>query len=56
MEENLKIETSETTRGKEQNILNKKYKFNYSYTRSDNKKIYRCTSIKHYINVSLLLF
>ena len=46
MEENLKIETSETTRGKEQNILNKKYKFNYSYTRSDNKKKYRCTEYK----------
>ena len=46
MEENLKIETSETIRGKEQIILNKKYKFNYSYTRSDNKKKYRCTEYK----------
>jgi len=56
MEENLKIETSETIRGKEQIILNKKYKFNYSYTRSDNKKNTDVQSIKHYINVNLLLF
>ena len=30
MEGNLEIEKSETNRGKEQIILNKKYKFNFS--------------------------
>ncbi|ORY12375.1 hypothetical protein LY90DRAFT_518355 [Neocallimastix californiae] len=38
MEKNLEIEISKTNRGKEQIILNRKYKFNLSSKRKDNSK------------------
>ncbi|KAL6596798.1 hypothetical protein U3516DRAFT_803828 [Neocallimastix sp. 'constans'] len=38
MEENLIIDVSESNKGKEQIIINKKYKFNFSYIRKDNSK------------------
>ena len=38
MEKNLEIEISKTNRGKEQTILNRKYKFNISFKRKDNSK------------------
>ncbi|KAL6600895.1 hypothetical protein U3516DRAFT_802450 [Neocallimastix sp. 'constans'] len=42
----LKIDISETNRGKEQIIINKKYKYNYSYTKKNKSKVYRCTEYK----------
>ncbi|ORY57037.1 hypothetical protein LY90DRAFT_644895 [Neocallimastix californiae] len=41
MEKNLEIEISKTNRGKEQIILNRKYKFNLSSKRKDNSKKYK---------------
>ncbi|KAL6604182.1 hypothetical protein U3516DRAFT_841665 [Neocallimastix sp. 'constans'] len=38
MEENLIIDVSESNKGKEQIIINKKYKFKFSYIRKDNSK------------------
>ncbi|KAG4100397.1 hypothetical protein H8356DRAFT_1422877 [Neocallimastix lanati (nom. inval.)] len=46
MEENLIINISEFNKGKEQIIINKKYKFNFSYKRKDNSKMYKCTEYK----------
>ncbi|KAL6589326.1 hypothetical protein U3516DRAFT_675499 [Neocallimastix sp. 'constans'] len=46
MEENLIIDISESNKGKEQIIINKKYKFNFSYKRKDNSKVYKCTEYK----------
>ncbi|KAL6600902.1 hypothetical protein U3516DRAFT_844276 [Neocallimastix sp. 'constans'] len=46
MEDNIEIEISETYRGNEQIIINKKYKFNFSFQRKDKSKIYRCTEYK----------
>ncbi|ORY10829.1 hypothetical protein LY90DRAFT_518615 [Neocallimastix californiae] len=46
MEENLIIDISESNKGKEQIIINKKYKFNFSYIRKDNSKVYKCTKYK----------
>ncbi|KAL6630424.1 hypothetical protein U3516DRAFT_776185 [Neocallimastix sp. 'constans'] len=46
MEKNLEIEISKTNRGKEQIILNRKYKFNLSSKRKDNSKKYKCTEYK----------
>jgi len=46
MEDNIEIEISETNRGNEQIIINKKYKFNFSFQRKDKLKIYRCTEYK----------
>ncbi|KAL6588739.1 hypothetical protein U3516DRAFT_656237 [Neocallimastix sp. 'constans'] len=47
MEDNIKIEIiSETNRGNEQIIINKKHKFNFSFQRKDKLKIYRCTEYK----------
>ena len=46
MDENIEIEISETNRGKEQIIINKKYKYNFSKLRKDNSKKYRCTEYK----------
>ncbi|KAG4090794.1 hypothetical protein H8356DRAFT_1430888 [Neocallimastix lanati (nom. inval.)] len=46
MEENLIIDISESIKGKEQIIINKKYKFNFSYKRKDNSKVYKCTEYK----------
>ncbi|KAL6617414.1 hypothetical protein U3516DRAFT_748666 [Neocallimastix sp. 'constans'] len=38
MEDNIEIEISETNRGNEQIIINKKHKFNFSFQRKDNQK------------------
>ena len=38
----MNIETSETNRGKEQIIVNRKYLFNISSIRKDNSKVYKC--------------
>jgi len=38
MEENINIEISKTNRGKEQIIINKKYKFNFSSKKKKKKK------------------
>ncbi|KAG4105816.1 hypothetical protein H8356DRAFT_1269925 [Neocallimastix lanati (nom. inval.)] len=46
MDENLIIEFSETNRGKEQVIINKKFKFNFSTLKKNNSKVYRCTEYK----------
>ena len=46
MEKDLKIEINETNRGKEQVILNRKYKFNFSYERKDKTKVYKCSEYK----------
>jgi len=46
MEGNIKIEISETNRGKEQIIINRKYKFNLSSKRKDNSKIYICVEYR----------
>jgi len=46
MEENLKIEISETNRGKKQIIINRKYKFNFAAEKKDNTKVYRCTEYR----------
>ncbi|ORY63724.1 hypothetical protein LY90DRAFT_505170 [Neocallimastix californiae] len=46
MEDNIEIEISETNRGNEQIIINKKHKFNISFQRKDKSKIYRCTEYK----------
>ncbi|KAG4091126.1 hypothetical protein H8356DRAFT_1295278 [Neocallimastix lanati (nom. inval.)] len=45
-EDNIEIEISETNRGNEQIIINKKHKFNFSFQRKDKSKIYRCTEYK----------
>ena len=41
-----KLKISKTNRGKEQIILNRKYKFNLSSKRKDNSKKYECTEYK----------
>ena len=46
MEKDLNIEISETNRGKEQVILNRKYKSNFSYERKDKTKVYKCSEYK----------
>ncbi|KAG4088992.1 hypothetical protein H8356DRAFT_1432362 [Neocallimastix lanati (nom. inval.)] len=46
MEDNIEIEISETNRGNEQIIINKKHKFNFSFQRKDKSKIYRCIEYK----------
>ncbi|KAG4104916.1 hypothetical protein H8356DRAFT_1418900 [Neocallimastix lanati (nom. inval.)] len=46
MEDNQIIDVSESNKGKEQVIINKKYKFNFSYIRKDNSKVYKCTKYK----------
>ena len=46
MEENIKIEISETNRGKEQIIIDRKYKFNFSSIRKDISKVYKCTDYR----------
>ena len=43
MENFVNYEISETIRGKKQIIIDKKYKFNFSYKKIDNSKIYRCS-------------
>jgi len=46
MEENLIIDVSKYNKGKEQIIINKKYRFNFSYIRKDNSKVYKRTEYK----------
>ncbi|KAG4094043.1 hypothetical protein H8356DRAFT_1428207 [Neocallimastix lanati (nom. inval.)] len=46
MEGNLKIDISETNRGKEQIIIDRKFKYNFLKLKKDNTKIYRCTEYK----------
>ncbi len=46
MEENINISISETNKGKEQIIINRKYKFNFSHVRKDNSKVYKCIEYK----------
>ncbi len=46
MEEKPKIEISETNRGKEQIIVEKTYKYNFSTLKKDNSKVYRCTEYR----------
>ena len=45
MDQNIEIEISETNRGKEQLIINRKYKYNFS-RKLKNSKVYRCTEYK----------
>jgi len=42
MDENLKIEFSETNKGKEQVIINIIFKFNFSTLKKNNSKVHRC--------------
>ncbi|OUM69515.1 hypothetical protein PIROE2DRAFT_2612 [Piromyces sp. E2] len=46
MESIENYEISETNRGKKQIIIDRKYKFNFSYKKVNNSKIYRCTNYK----------
>ena len=46
--EELKIDFSETNRGKEQIIINKKYKYNYFYAKKNKSKVYKCTEYKNF--------
>jgi len=46
MEENISIEISETNRGKEQIIINKTYKFNFSSKKKNIKNIFNFYTIK----------
>jgi len=46
MENIVNYEISETNRGKKQIIIDRKYKFNFSYKKVNNSKIYRCTHYK----------
>jgi len=46
MEGNPKIDISETNRGKEQIIIYRKFKYNFSKLKKDNTKINRCTEYK----------
>ena len=41
-----KIDISETNRGKEQIIIDRKFKYNFSILKKDYIKIYRCTEYK----------
>ena len=45
MDENIEIEISETNIGKEQLIINRKYKYNFS-RKLKNSEVYRCTEYK----------
>jgi len=46
MENIVNYEISETIRGKKQIIIDRKYKFSFSYKKVNNSKIYRCTHYK----------
>ncbi|ORY77428.1 hypothetical protein LY90DRAFT_501310 [Neocallimastix californiae] len=46
MEENITIYISESNKGEEQIIINKQYKFNFSHSRKDNSRVYKCTEYK----------
>jgi len=56
MYENLKIEFSETNRRKEQVIINRKFKFNFSTLKKIIQKHIDALNTKQKINVNLLLF
>jgi len=43
MDENLKIESSETNRWKGKIIINRNFKFNFSTLKKNKSKIFRCT-------------
>jgi len=47
MEKNQKIEISKNNRGKEQIILNRRYKFNLSFKRKDISKNINVLNLKH---------
>ncbi|ORY33175.1 hypothetical protein LY90DRAFT_512121 [Neocallimastix californiae] len=51
MEENITIYISESNKGEEQIIINKQYKFNFSLSRKDNSRVYKCTEYKKIINL-----
>ncbi|KAL6591734.1 hypothetical protein U3516DRAFT_769109 [Neocallimastix sp. 'constans'] len=51
MDENLKIKFSETKRGKEQVIINRKFKFNFSNLKKNNS-IYKCTECDASISIT----
>ena len=46
MENFINYEVSETNREKKQIIIERKYKFNFSYKKIDNTEIFRCTHYK----------
>ncbi|KAG4095884.1 hypothetical protein H8356DRAFT_1345146 [Neocallimastix lanati (nom. inval.)] len=46
MEKRKKIEKSETNRRKEHIIINNMDKYNFSKTKKDNSKVYRCIEYK----------
>jgi len=46
MENIVNYEISETILGKKQIIIDRKYKFSFSYKKVNNSKIYRCTHYK----------
>ena len=46
MAEFPKFEISETNRGREQIIIEKKYKYNFSLVKKDKNKVFRCTEYK----------
>ncbi|KAG4092564.1 hypothetical protein H8356DRAFT_1429388 [Neocallimastix lanati (nom. inval.)] len=46
MEENITIYISESNKEEEQIIINKQYKFNFSHSRKDNSRVYKCTEYK----------
>ncbi|ORY08504.1 hypothetical protein LY90DRAFT_519021 [Neocallimastix californiae] len=46
MEENITIYISESNKGEEQIIINKQYEFNFSHSRKDNSRVYKCTEYK----------
>ncbi|ORY31105.1 hypothetical protein LY90DRAFT_512538 [Neocallimastix californiae] len=50
MEENITIYISESNKGEEQIIINKQYKFNFSHSRKDNSRVYKCSEYKKIIN------
>ena len=52
---NLDIEISKTIGGKEQVILDRKYKFNFSSKKGDLKK-YKCTEYKNYLVLHVLYY
>jgi len=53
MEDNIKTENCKTNRGKEQIIINRKFKFNFSNIK-DNSKVYRCVEYKTFNNCKFL--
>ncbi|ORX76116.1 hypothetical protein BCR32DRAFT_248991 [Anaeromyces robustus] len=54
--ENLKIEFSETNKGKEQVVINRKYKFNLRYIKKDNLKYFHCDFEKAISNAIKKIF